>query len=135
MTEKAPTDIDRQAIQRRYSEGRPADWQDVNDVLAALDEARAERDDERRWRAETFEKLVIEGRVKNQAMDRAEAAEAALTICTENRDLVKARAEAAEARIAAALDLCDWTQHPDIPVAPYAFVDMVRAALTGDQDG
>lgn len=114
MTEKAPTDIDRQAIQRRYSEGRPADWQDVNDVLAALDEARAERDDERRWRAETFEKLVIEGRVKNQAMDRAEAA---------------------EARIAAALDLCDWTQHPDIPVAPYAFVDMVRAALTGDQDG
>lgn len=59
----------------------------------------------------------------------------ARAVCDLCDALDAARAEAAEARIAAALDLCDRTQHPDIPVAPYAFVDMVRAALTGDQDG
>jgi hypothetical protein len=34
-----------------------------------------------------------------------------------------------DAALRAVLDLCDWTQHPDIPVAPYDFVDMVRRAI------
>jgi hypothetical protein len=83
----------------------------VLDLCTALDTARAERDDERRWRVETYEKLVIEGRVKNQAIDRAEASGARIAELEQRlgvmpqilgqcaEDLV-----AAEDRIAAALE-------------------------------
>jgi hypothetical protein len=43
--------------------------------------------------------------------------------------LQRALAEIDRIRVEA---LCDWTQHPDIPVAPYHFVDMVRAAARGE---
>lgn len=97
-------------------------WHDgcryVAPLCAALDAAR--------------EEIATTDREVFAQIARAEAAEARHEIDVRYIAKIEARMEAAEARIAAALDLCATT--PTSPCDPHCRVIDIRRALTGDTE-